>query len=145
MPTAIASVEVALGALAVLIAAWLVITFVRRRTISRGRTLGLCGLRRAPSDRWRMGLTRLGSTQLDWFTLMGFSARPRYSWERSALELGAPGTLDRAERLDLVPDAVTVWCTVSGERYQLAMPPASYTALRSWSEAAPPGSTVNVA
>ena len=145
MPTALVSLEVVLGVLAVLVIAFLVVTFVRRRTIGRGRTLPLCGLRRQEDQRWRMGLARLGSSGYEWFTLLGVWPRARYAWDRVDLELGAPQALERADRIDLIPDAVAVWCTVAGERYQLALPPSAYTALRSWAEAAPPGSAVNVA
>ena len=44
-----------------------------------------------------------------------------------------------------MPDAVPVPCSVHGERFELALTPGAYTALRSWAEASPPGSTANVA
>lgn len=145
MPTALLSLEVLLGVLALVVVAFLVVTFVRRRTIGRGRALPLCGLRRQEGQRWRMGLARLGSSGYEWFTLLGVWPRPRYAWDRVDLELGERQVLERADRIDLIPDAVAVWCTVAGERFQLAMPPTAYTALRSWAEAGPPGSAVDVA
>ena len=44
-----------------------------------------------------------------------------------------------------MPDAVPVPCTDNGVTFELALTPGAYTALRSWSEASPPGSTANVA
>jgi hypothetical protein len=36
-------------------------------------------------------------------------------------------------------------CSHHGRRFELALTPGAYTALRSWAEAAPPGSAANVA
>ena len=45
----------------------------------------------------------------------------------------------------LIHQAVGVGCAHEGDRFELAMAPGPYTALRSWLEAAPPGQNVNVA
>lgn len=144
MPPGLAFVEMAVGTLLFLVVLALAATYARRRTISRGRLLILCGWRANRRNRWRLGLMRLGSTRLEWYTLLGLTSRPRHQWDRVALELDAPAEPRRTDRIDLIPDAAPVQCTYSGGRFELALPPSAYTALRSWSEAAPPGSTADV-
>lgn len=145
MESALTSAEVAGALLAVLVVAFLVATFVRRRAIARGATLVvLGGWRRNRHHRWRLGHLRLGPTRLEWFTLLGASLRPQEGWDRSRLELEAPSVRRRSDRLDLLPDAAPVACAYGTERFELALTPDTYTAVRSWAEAAPPGSTANV-
>lgn len=145
MPTALALVEMAVGVLVVVGLLFLLGTFVRRRAIARGRVLTICARRAHDGDRWRLGLTRLGTSHLEWFSMMGLTRRPAFSWDRAGLDLDAPSGLTGDDAVDLIPDAVAVWCTDGDVRVQLALPPFAYTALRSWAEAAPPGSTANVA
>jgi hypothetical protein len=145
MTTALLSVEILVGVLVGVACVALTGVFIRRRMIAGGRLLTLCGFRRSPDGRWRLGLARFGSTRLEWFTLMGLTVRPRHSWDRVGLDLDAPLKLEGPERIDLLPDAVGVRCYSGGAEFDLAVQPPAYTALRSWLEAAPPGSTANVA
>lgn len=145
MPTALVSVEVLVGVLVLLVAVALTVVFVRRRSIARGQVLTLCGLRRPGATRWRLGLLRLGTTRLEWFPLIGITLRSAHDWERLALDVDAPTELEGADRLDLLPDAVGVRCYYGAVEFDLALQPPHYTALRSWLEAAPPGSRANVA
>ncbi len=145
MPTALISVEIVVGVLVGVVCVALAGVFIRRRIIAGGKLLTLCGLRRAEGGRWRLGLARFGSTQLEWFTLMGLTLRPRHTWDRVGLDLDAPATLDGPDRIDLLPEAVGVRCYYGKVEFDLAVQPPAYTALRSWLEAAPPGSTANVA
>lgn len=145
MPAPLASVEIVVGVLVAVAVLLLAGVFVRRRVLARGRLLTLCGLRPLGGDRWRLGLARLGSSQLEWFPLVGVSFRPHRSWERVGLDLEAPVTMEGTERIDLLVDAVSVRCYHGDEGFDLAVQPAAYTALRSWWEAAPPGSRANVA
>lgn len=145
MPSALVSAEVLVGVLVALVLLTLIGVFVRRRAIAGGKVLALCGHRRRGAGRWRLGLLRLGSTQLEWFPLIGVTLRPAYEWERLDLDLDAPLTLVGADRIDLLPDAVGVHCYYGDHEFDLGLQSPHYTALRSWLEAAPPGSRANVA
>lgn len=145
MPTALVSAEIAVGALVVVVLVVLAATYTRRRAISRGRLLILCGWRQHAGDTWRLGHLRLGSSRLEWFSLVGLSARPGYTWERALLDLDPPQSMRSADVIDLLPDAAPVLCAYGTRTFELALTPQAYTALRSWAEASPPGSTANVA
>jgi hypothetical protein len=120
--------------------------FIRRRLIARGKPLTVCALREPGEDTWRFGLVRYGATGLEWFKLAGISLRPARRWERARLEFGASEPLGVGERPEiLISGATRVDCMYRGERFELALARAPYTALRSWLEASPPGRNVNVA
>jgi hypothetical protein len=146
MPTAVLSAEIAVGALLLLFLVFLVATYARRRVISRGAILFVpCGWRANRRNRWRLGHLRLDNTRLEWFSLLGFSARPQRGWDRVGVDLDAPRSVRRSDLIDFMPDAVPVPCSAPGQRFELGLTPGAYTALRSWTEAAPPGSTASVA
>ena len=63
---------------------------------------------------------------------------------RGDLDLGAPQPLTRNKPIAII-DPVRVECTVGGDTFLIAIAPGDYTALRSWSESAPPGRNANVA
>ena len=120
--------------------------FIRRRLIARGKPLTVCALREPGEDKWRFGLVRYGTTGLEWFKLAGITLRPARRWERVLLEFGASRPLAEGERPEiLIAGAMIVECSYRGQRFELALARASYTALRSWLEASPPGRNVNVA
>jgi len=144
MPTALISVEIVVGVLVGVVCVALAGVFIRRRVIAGGKLLTLCGFRRPGGGRWRLGLARFGSTRLEWFALVGLTLRPRHSWDRVGLDLDAPLTLEGLDRIDLLPEAVGVRCSYGEAQFDLAVQPPAYTALRSWLEAAPPGSTSDV-
>ncbi len=145
MPIALVSVEIVVGVLVGVVCVALAGVFIRRRVIAGGTLLTLCGLRPAEGGRWRLGLARFGSSRLEWFTLVGLTLRPRHSWDRGGLDLDAPLTLEGLDRIDLLPEAVGVRCSYGDARFDLAVQPPAYTALRSWLEAAPPGSGADLA
>ncbi|MEP6651582.1 MAG: DUF2550 family protein [Lapillicoccus sp.] len=146
MPTALLSAEIAVGVLFVLLVTFFAATYARRRVISRGAILFVpCGWRANRRNRWRLGHLRLGNTRLEWFSLLGISPRPQRGWDRVTVDLEAPRPVRRSDVIDFMPDAVPVPCTYNGGHFELALSPGAYTALRSWSEAAPPGSAANVA
>jgi hypothetical protein len=146
MPTALLSVEIAVAVVLLLLAVFLATTYARRRVISRGAILFVsCGWRANRRNRWRLGHLRLGNTKLEWFSLLGVSARPQRGWDRVSVDLESPRAVRRSDVIDFMPDAVPVPCTDNGVSFELALTPGAYTALRSWSEASPPGSTANVA
>ena len=146
MPTALLSLEIAVGVLLVLFVAFLAGTYARRRVISRGAILFIaCGWRANRRNRWRLGHLKLGNTRLEWYSLLGFSTRPQRGWDRVGVDLEAPRPRGRSDLIDFMPDAVPVPCSDNGQRFELGLTPGAYTALRSWAEAAPPGPTSYVA
>lgn len=120
----------------------LVALVVRRRVIARGEPLAMVALRRG--DSWKLGMTRLSTDSVQWFPVIGASVRPRVVWRRGELDLGAPGPVTVAKPIAM-PDPVQVECTVGIDHFLIAIAPGDYTALRSWSESAPPGLNANVA
>ncbi|HET7399567.1 MAG TPA: DUF2550 domain-containing protein [Intrasporangium sp.] len=145
MPPALVSIEIAVGTVLVLVLVLLAGTYVRRRLISGGLPLTLCGLRHRGGAHWRMGLLRFGDNALEWYTLGGFSLRPRHRWPRQALVLEAPVPLGAGDTPGLLPGASRVPAADRSRTFELALQGSAYTALRSWQEAAPPGYNVNVA
>jgi len=120
--------------------------FVRRRVIARGKPLTVCALREPGNSRWRFGLVRYGTTELEWFRLAGISLRPARRWERALLVFGTGRLLEIGERPEiLIGGAIKVDCRYREARFEIALAQAPYTALRSWLEASPPGRSVNVA
>lgn len=145
MLSALVPAEVLVAVLVVVVCVALLTVFVRRRAIARSRVLALCGHRPQGTTRWRLGLLRLGTTELEWFPLIGVTVRPRFAWERLDLDLDSPTTLLGADRIELLPDAVGVRCYQGDHQFDLGLQRPHYTALRSWLEAAPPGARANVA
>ncbi|HET8601029.1 MAG TPA: DUF2550 domain-containing protein [Segeticoccus sp.] len=139
------SVEGLVAAVIALLLLFLLGTYLRRRAIARGRPLVLCAIRDPQETRWKFGLARYGSSGLDWFRLGGVSVRPAYHWSRGRLDLEVPRRLEGADRLSILPEAIAVPCRHGDSNFELALAPASYTALRSWLESSPPGLGVNVA
>ena len=120
--------------------------FIRRRVIARGKPLTVCALREPGNGRWRFGLVRYGTTELEWFRLAGISLRPARRWERALLVFGTGRFLEVGDRPEiLIGGAITVDCRYREARFEMALAQAPYTALRSWLEASPPGRNVNVA
>lgn len=134
------SLELAVGVLVGLGLGFLVLLFIRRRTIGRGRLLTLCGVRWPQRPTWRLGLVGFGAEELQWYTLSGLTLRPKFRWSRIGLELGAPGRAGSQTGLDGLEDAVVVPCRHHDTDFDLSLPAAAYTALRSWVESGPPRS-----
>ena len=141
------SSELLVGVCVLAVVLYLGWTFARRRLIAHGEPLTLCAIRdTAPQASWRFGLARYASGRFEWFPLGGLRVRPSRRWDRTRLEIGAPHPLDPRETpTALIKGAVGVGCIHELERFDLALAPGPYTALRSWLEASPPGRNVNVA
>lgn len=142
--TALQVVEVLLLAGALVIALWLVLLWLRRRSIAAHGSVSPCAIRLPDSHRWRLGLLRLGSMDLEWFSVGGLSTTPTTTWVREGLEISTPDS-DAVSVPGLV-DAVSVTLTGPDGRplVHLALEQKIYPAVRSWLESAPPGHNVNV-
>ena len=51
-------------------------------------------MRNDAQSSWRYGLSRYGSSQVEWFPLGGLRVRPARRWDRPAVEIGAAHRLD---------------------------------------------------
>jgi hypothetical protein len=120
----------------------LVSLVARRRLIARGEPLAMVALQRG--EGWKLGMTRLTTDNVQWFAVIGIGLRPRCVWRRGELDLGSPAPLTRNKPIAMI-DPVQVDCTTGAEHFRIAIAPGDYTALRSWSESAPPGLNANVA
>ncbi|NHN56351.1 DUF2550 family protein [Calidifontibacter sp. DB0510] len=139
------SSEVVLGLLVVCVIVALAWIVVRRWYLTHDRHVVLIALAPAdPAGAWHVGMARIGSAKVEWFPVLGLSVRPSHTWQRGELELGAP--MPPAPRPPAVlQDPVAVKAVTSEGTVRLAMASSDYTVLRSWSESAPPGSTVHLA
>ncbi|HRC41798.1 DUF2550 family protein [Nostocoides sp.] len=129
--------ELVLGLL--LLSTLLVLGFiwVRRQIISGGKPLMLCALRTSAQPTWRIGLLRIGASQLDWFAMIGPSFRSRHTWERVHLALDAPRAT--TEVIPALGESLTASAINAGQHFDIAMEPSGLTALRAWLESQPPG------
>jgi len=115
---------------------------VRRRLIARGEPLAMVAVQRG--EGWKLAMTRFSTDCVQLYAVIGVGVRPRSMWPRGDLDLGAPQPLTRNKPIAII-DPVRVECTVGGDTFLIAIAPGDYTALRSWSESAPPGRNANVA
>lgn len=142
MAAVLITAEIVVGACLIAALAFLVFVFVRRRLLAHGGDLMYCALRRDAAPRWRSGLLRFDDTSLAWLPLLGLTLRPTYCWTRRGLELGSLSPLDPGESYD--PTAVRTELVGDPHRgdvarAELALGRDTYTALRAWVEAGPPG------
>ncbi|MGN7246514.1 DUF2550 family protein [Janibacter anophelis] len=141
--SALQVVEIVLLAGCLLVALWLVLLWLRRRALAAHGPVSPCAVRLPGSPRWRLGLLRLSSEQLDWFSVSGVTTSPTMSWAREGLDISTPSS----ETVSIPGLATAVSLTLSGESgdlADLALESKIYPAVRSWLESAPPGRGVNV-
>lgn len=128
-----------LGGLLLLVAITVGLLIMRRSRISRGGPMVLMSLCR--DDRWRAGMARVGISDIAWYPLFGVRARPTEQWERGHLVLGAPR--EPTHRPATMSDPVLVSFDQDREMLEVMLSRSDYTAVRSWSESAPPGLNAN--
>lgn len=141
--SALQVVEIVLLAGCLLVALWLVLLWLRRRALAAHGPVSPCAVRLPGSPRWRLGLLRLSSEQLDWFSVSGVTTSPTMSWAREGLGISTPSS----ETVSIPGLATAVSLTLSGDSgdlADLALESKIYPAVRSWLESAPPGRGVNV-
>lgn len=128
-----------LGGLLLLVAIIVALLLIRRGRIARCGPMVLMSLRR--DDRWHAGMARVGIADIAWFPLFGVRLRPSAQWERGALVLGAPQ--DPPHRPATMGDPVLVPFDQGDSTVEVVLSRGDYTAVRSWSESAPPGLNAN--
>lgn len=139
MPQPLMSLEILIALLVGMVAIGAFMMAARRRLISWGSLLLAVGYRSSPGKRWRMGLLRFGAESITWHSLLGISWRPTHTWNRDELILSSLKSREASDVLPSLPNASIVSCEYHDSTFDLAMEPAAYTALRSWTEAMPPG------
>ena len=142
--TTLGVVEVILLAGCVVIALWLVLLWLRRRSLAAHGPVCPCALRLPGSPRWRLGLLRLRSESLEWFRVSGLSTNASYSWDREGLEISTPQSGETVSIPGLDGALSVALSGRDGVLARLAVEPKIYPAIRSWLESAPPGHNVNV-
>ena len=136
------SAEVAVGLVVLVVLLTIGYFLVRRRIIGRGNPLMLVYLK--SSTRARTGFLAVAPDEVQWFPFLSLRLRPRYRWRRGDVTLGAPEPVT-GQRFNTLAEPMAVDCTVGLATYRLVLTASDYTALRSWSESAPPGLNANVA
>lgn len=105
-----------------------------------------CGFRRDAQEPWLVGTLSYETDRLVYSKPGGRFASATHQWDRYGLDVSIGASIngaDVAQQLRGV-DMVSVPCLFKGEKFELAVTTGRYTALRSWVEAVPPGSNVNV-
>ena len=129
-----------LGAAVLLTLVAIGLLVARRRLLAHGRWAMLLAIEQ--HGRWRLGMARPDAQRIEWFPMRAVRLQPAVVWLRHEFELG-PLDPDPVSVAGLT-DAVQLDGTFGGRRYRVAVSRFDYTALRSWSESAPPGLTVPV-
>ncbi len=130
------------GILIGLLVVAVVVFIARNRSINRGRTAYLVALQ--VSGRYRLGQAQISTSSVKWFAMRSLSMRPTHVWRRGDLELGPPRKAPKGSHISIT-EAVRVDCAADSGTFQITLNMADYTALRSWSESAPPGIQADVA
>lgn len=131
-----------LGIIVALVVFAVVAFVVRNRSINRGRTAYLVALQ--VGGHYRLGQAQISSSSVRWFPMRSMSMRPAHVWRRGDLDLGAPRKAPKTSFISIT-EAVRVRCTADSDTFEITLNMADYTALRSWSESAPPGIHADVA
>ena len=143
MDEVILTTEIVLGVVFLLIAAFLIITLVRRRLIAGGSSPSLCTVR-IEGERWSGGLLKQTPRTLEWYPLFGLMPRPRHVWRRGSLDVEDAKQADAHPASRAIGIVAPIHATFvvddpgSARTFEVMLPSGAYTALRAWLEAAPP-------
>ena len=139
MNNALTAAEIVVAAAVVGAVTGLAFLVYRTRSLGREGQLAIMAIR-FPRGNWRTGMVRYRADRLEWFAFRSLGQTPERTWDRGEFYLGSRQLL-RAEETPraMTGDAVSVDVEYGAQRFSIAMSPGDYTALRSWSESAPPG------
>lgn len=139
MDSAMTAGEITLALAVILVLLALAAMVLRTRAIGRDGNLAVMAVR-YPGASWRTGMVRYRHDRLEWFSFRSMTMSPRRTWARGDFFLGSRAQLADGDRpAALSGDAVSVGVRCGEEVFTIAMAPGDYTAMRSWSESAPPG------
>ena len=135
------AVELVGGALLILVtvgAVVLLYMLLRRRRLQASAPSRTCGLRELGKNRWRSAFARMGTHELDCFSVTSFGLKPMRTWTRGEVEISTP--TNASGFVPGIGDPVAVQLTAPGrsEVFELAIERSAYPALRSWTESGPP-------
>lgn len=118
---------------AISVVLWLYIN-VRARRLGNQVGSFRCWSRPDSQAGWTSGIAHYGVETLSWYRLVAFSRKPVFVLPRRDLDISAP--LSRA----VDGSIVEVRVKGGGQRWELAIAPATYSGLVSWVESGPPSS-----
>ncbi|WP_462417218.1 hypothetical protein [Kytococcus sp. Marseille-QA3725] len=144
MGTTFLTVELVLGALLLLLLAWLVFSWWRRVRIAGGCFTALCLVRRPEST--RSAIVRLGPRAVEFHSLWGAGTTPFLALGRTSVEMewldeSGPATGGRWVRLTGLPASGMHAnpCSGADAGVDVALSAGDGRALRAWQETLPPG------
>jgi hypothetical protein len=135
-------VAVVLIALAALVAAALVVLYLRRGVLQREGGFDMCmrvGSQEGWAGGWIFGIGRYRGECLEWFRTFSFAPRPKRSVRRGQLAVSGRRAPDAEEDFELPAGHVVLSCAVGPTTVEISMTEPAATAFLAWLEAAPPG------
>ncbi|WP_199042272.1 DUF2550 domain-containing protein [Glycomyces salinus] len=129
------------AALAVAVAVFLLLAYVRRSALSRYGSVAMAARisRRMPGRGWAPGFAVYESGTLRWYRMFSLALGPRYTLARTDLEVSERREPVGGEAQIFPPDVAILLCKSSRGEFELAMTDSAITGFLSWLEAAPPG------
>lgn len=140
------SLEVLLGALLLVVAAFVGIN-LRRRWLSREGGAIEMSLRLRPRSQgrgWVLGVGRFVGEELQWFRVFSVSPRPRRTLTRGDLHVRTRRSPKGPESLALLKGAEVVELTNAGTRLEIAVDTSALTGFLAWLEGQPPGANLPI-
>lgn len=129
-------------ALAALVAAALVVLYLRRSVLQRDGGFDMCmrvGSQDGWAGGWIFGIGRYRDDRLEWFRTFSFFPRPKRSFRRGELAVSGRRDPDSEEDFELPAGHVVLGCAVGPNTVEVSMTEPASTAFLAWLEAAPPG------
>ena len=132
----------AVAACLVLLLAYGVVLFVRRRFLSRnGGTFELSHRAQAsvPGRGWVLGIGRYSGESLEWFRFFSVWPKAKCIWRRTDLTFETSRVPEGEETISLYADHVVVVCSSPAGEVEFAMTESSLIGFQAWLESRNPG------
>lgn len=131
----------AAAALAVAVAVFLLLTYVRRSVLSKHGSVAMAARlsRRMAGRGWAPGFAVYERSSLRWYRMFSLSYGPRYTLARADLQVAERREPAGPEAQIFPPEVTILRCKSSTGEVELAMTDSAVTGFLSWLEAAPPG------
>jgi Protein of unknown function (DUF2550) len=119
---------------------------LRSRVIARHGGIVECGLRDAPSAKWRQGLAEFQRSQLCWHPAVSLRLRPQACFDRAGLAIARSRRPTEAEAARFGAEIIIAECEVRHAQpagpgdvgqIELALSQAAFTGLLAWLESSP--------